>query len=115
MLYRPKSIDELRTPVKLLIPTTTMYNGVRRPTYSTTGDVIFVNWKSRQGTETTINGVYSILDTAEVTTWYRPDIKSDCRLMLEDGRVYRIITDPENIDMANRILMFKVERVKGGV
>lgn len=115
MIYQPKDAREMRTPIKLLAPMgTEKYNGVTKNTYPTDGDVIFVNWKAYGGTETTVNGVYSILDTALITTWYRPDIKANCRLLREDGAIYEIITEPENIEMQNRILSFKVERVKGG-
>lgn len=115
MIYKPKNAQEMKTPVKLLIPNgTTKYNGVNRLTYPTDGDVIYVNWKSYMGTETTVNGVYSILDTALITTWYRPDIKANCRLLREDGLIYEIISPPENIEEQNVYCVFKVERVKGG-
>lgn len=115
MIFQTKNAQEMRTPVKLLIPTgTEKYNGVSRMTYPTDGDVIFVNWKAYGGTEQTVNGVYSIIDTAVITTWYRPDITSSCRLLREDGAVYEIIGEPENIEMQNQIITFKVERVKGG-
>lgn len=113
-MFRPKEIDELRTPVKLLVPTYGVKNGVATKTYPADGDLIFVNWKTYGGTETTVNGVYSILDTANVTTWYRPDIAANCRLLRQDGKVYEIISEPENIDLGNRFCTFKVERVKGG-
>lgn len=113
-MFRPNAINELRTPVKLLTPTYTAYNGVEIKAYPVDGDLIFVNWKTYGGTETTVNGVYSILDTAEITTWYRPDIKANCRLLREDGTVYEIISEPENIDLNNRFCVFKVQRVKGG-
>ena len=74
-----------------------------------------MNWKSRGGTETTVNGVVSILDTAIVTTWYRSDITSGCRLKLEDGRIYDVVSEPENIEERNIFLQFKVQRAKGGV
>lgn len=115
MIYKDKNAHEMRTPVKLLIPTETeRYNGVNRCTYPADGDVIFVNWKSYGGTETTVNGVYSILDTALITTWYRSDIAANCRLLREDGAVYEIMNEPENIEMQNVLLIFKVQRVKGG-
>jgi hypothetical protein len=115
VIYKDKNAHEMRTPVKLLIPIgTERYNGVNRCTYSTDGDVIFVNWKSYGGTETTVNGVYSILDTALITTWYRPDIAANCRLLREDGAIYEIMNEPENIEMQNVFLTFKVQRVKGG-
>ena len=116
MQYRPKDKNELRTPVKLLIPTgTERYNGVNRCTYPADGDVIFVNWKSYGGTETTVNGVYSIIDTAVITTWYRADIMAKSRLVREDGAVYEVISEPDNIEMQNVFVQFKVQRVKGGV
>ena len=115
MMYRPKNADEFRTPVKLLIPNGSIkYNGVNRSTYPDDGDVIFVNWKSYGGTETTVNGVWSILDTADVTTWYRPDITANCRLLCENGTIYEIKSKPEDIELQHVYLSFKVERVKGG-
>lgn len=116
MSYKPKTINELRTAVQLLIPTgNTKVNGVARSTYPSTGDVIFVNWKTYGGTEQPVNGVYSVIDTAQITTRYRPDIAVNCRLLREDGKVYEIISEPENADLNNRYLEFKVERVKGGL
>lgn len=116
MGYKPKAINEIKTAVKLLIPTgTTKVNGVTRNTYPNDGDVIFVNWKAYGGTEQTVNGVYSILDTATITTRYRPDIKSNCRILREDGALYNIISEPDNTEMNNKYCTFKVERVKGGV
>lgn len=116
MSYKPKAINELRTAVKLLIPTgTSKVNGVTCNTYPEDGDVIFVNWKTYGGTEQTVNGVYSILDTADITTRYRPDIKANCRLLREDGAIYQIKSEPENCDLNNKYCEFKVERVKGGV
>lgn len=116
MSYKPKSINELRKAVKLLIPTgITKVNGVTRHTYPADGDVIFVNWKTYGGTVQTVNGVISVIDTANVTTRYRGDITINCRLLREDGKIYEIISDPENTDLNNKYLEFKVERVKGGL
>ena len=62
-----------------------------------------------------MNGLYSVRDTANVETWFRPDITGDCRIGLrESGAVYDIISEPENINMKNLYLKMKVERVKGG-
>lgn len=115
-MFTPRETYELRTAVELFsAPTITTYNGVRTKTYSETGEKIFVNWKSRGGTETNVNGIISILDTAVVTTWYRPEITSGARLKLEDGRIYEIVSEPENIEERNIFLQFKVQRAKGGV
>lgn len=113
MIYSPKEMQQLRTAAKLLTPKAeTQTLGVYRATYEDKG-VIFCNWKTYGGTEQTVDGVYSVIDTATVTTWYRSDITSRCRLQLGDA-VYEIINEPENIEQQNRVLQFKVRRVKGG-
>ena len=117
MSYKPRNICELRTAVKLLkVENVKKSGGVTRYEYTNPAEaeVIFVNWKTFGGTEQTVNGVYSILDTADITCRYRPDIVAACRLLREDGAVYQIKSEPENTDMNNRYLEFKVERVKGG-
>lgn len=114
-MYRPSEMNELRTPVKLLVPTSVEKKvGVERYIYPTDGDVIFVNWKSFGGTESVVNGILSIIDTATVTTWYRPDIAAKCRLRREDGAVYEIVSEPENIELGGKFCRFKVQRAKGG-
>ena len=106
-------MQQLRTAVKLLAPKAeTQTLGVYRATYEDKG-TIFCNWKTYGGTEQTVDGVYSVIDTATVTTWYRPDITSKCRVKLGEA-VYEIINEPENIEQQNRVLQFKVRRVKGG-
>lgn len=115
-MFTPKETYELRTAVELFsAPTVTTYNGVRTKTYSKNGEIIFVNWKSYGGTESVNDGIVSILDTATVTTWYRADITSGCILKLADGRAYEVISEPENIEMQNRFVQFRVQRAKGGV
>lgn len=103
------------TPIKLLVPTHQTVKGVKKKVYPNDGELLFCSFKTYGGTERNINGVYSIEDTANVETWFRPDIKSDCRIILADtGAVYEIINEPENIEMRNQYSKFKVKRIKGG-
>lgn len=113
MIFTPKNANEYRTPIMLLTPVSSQVLGVARSTYTECG-VIFCNWKTYGGTEQTVNGVYSIIDTAIVTTWYRPDITAGCRVRCIDGTLYEVINKPENIEQQNRVLQFKVRRVEGG-
>lgn len=103
-------------PLKLLLPTITKTGGVRVKTYDdANGILIYGTFKTYGGTDQTVNGVYSVVDTAEIVTWYRPDITSDCVLALaETGARYEIMGEPENIDRRNQFLKLKVQRVKGG-
>ena len=102
-------------PVELLIPSYTSAKGVESKSYPSTGLRINCSWKTYGGTETDIDGVFAVLKTATVVTWYRPDIKSDCRLrLMQTGEEYEIIGEPENIDMRCQFLRLKVKAVTGG-
>ena len=112
-------------PLLLLLPTITKSNGVRVKSYDdANGILIYGTFKTYGGTDQTVNGVYSVVDTAEIVTWFRPDITSDCVIALaetgaryeiaETGARYEIMGEPENIDRRNQFLKLKVQRVKGG-
>lgn len=103
------------TPCELLIPTYSRVKGVDVKTMPQNGVRINVSWKTYGGTEIATNGVMTVLDTAIVETWYRPDIKADCRVrLLATGQVYEIYGVPENIEMRNQFVKFKVRAVEGG-
>ena len=75
----------------------------------------FGSFKTYGGTEKTVNGVYSIEDTANIETMYRPDITGVCRIArAEDKAVFDIINEPEDINQRHQFLKFKVKRLKGG-
>ena len=104
-------------PLKLLIPTGSRSYGVRGKTYPDVshGVLFYGTFQTFGGTEKRDNGVYSIEDTAIIKCVYRPDIKSDCRVVNAiTGAVYEIINEPENLNMQNKYRQFKVRRVKGG-
>lgn len=111
-MYRPK--DNFNVPMKVLVPTYTNVSGVSKKNFPADGDLIYGSFKTYGGTERDVNGVYSIEDTANIETWYDPRIKSDCRIKLESGVTYEIINEPENIELRNQFMKFKVKRVKGG-
>lgn len=114
-MYRPQS--PFNVPMYCLIPTYTTVNGVRKKTFPAVSSGILFNgsFKTYGGTERDVNGLYSVEDTAIVETWYRPDITSGCRIALANtGAVYEVLGEPENIEMRNQVLKFKVTRVKGG-
>ena len=116
--YKPDLSNQI--PLILLVPTYTSVQGVTKKTYPTIEDALnnqglfFGSFKTYGGTERDVNGVYSIEDTANIETWFRPDIKSDCRVALETGEIYDIINEPEDVNKRHQYLKFKVRRVKGG-
>ena len=103
------------TAIELFIPTYSSAKGIGYKSYPDEGIKLFCSFKTYMGTETTTNDVYTIIDTANIETWYRPDIKSDCRIkVLSTGDVYEIIGKPENINMRNQFIKFRVHAVEGG-
>lgn len=125
--YRPDLSNSI--PLILLIPTWENVSGVNKKKYPTIEEALsvkdkndnpvnlfFGTFKTYGGTERDVNGVYSIEDTAKIETWFRPNIKSDCHIAVADtGAIYDILGEPENINMRNQFLKFKVTRVKGKV
>lgn len=113
MTYKPKA--RFSTPMYLFQPSTALVNGVRTKTYPDTGTLFYGSFKTYGGTETTSNGLLVVEDTADVETYYNPDIKSDCIVELAaTGKRYEIISEPENISMENQYMKFKVRIKKGG-
>lgn len=76
-------------------------------------DDIYISFRTFGGTETVKNDILVVENTATVQTWYRPDITAGSRLKI-GGLEYDILGTPENINMANQYLQFKVRAVKGG-
>lgn len=113
--YRPPL--PFSTALRLLIPTQSTSYGVKENTFPAveSGELFYGSFKTYGGTEVNSNGLISVEDTATIDTWYRPDIKSGCRVAIAGtNAVYEILGEPENIDMRNQFLQFKVTRVKGG-
>ena len=106
------------TRIELLIPTYSDKKGVQVKTYPASGIGLNCSFKTYGGTRITekdTNGAFTILDTAVVETWFRPDIKSDCAIkLLATGDIYEITGKPENINMRNPFIRFNVQAVEGG-
>lgn len=60
------------------------------------------------------DGVYTLVNTAVIDTWFRPDIKGDCQIYLcENEQVYDIVSDPEDIEFRHQYMQFKVRKAGG--
>lgn len=111
-MYRPKR--RFSVPMALLTPKWETANGVRKKVYPTASEIIHGSFVTYGGTETTVNGVSGLENTAVVESYFRPDIKADCRILLLDtGEVYEIMGQPENIEMRNKFVKFKVKALRG--
>ena len=111
-MYRPSKT--FSSAFKLLNPVTEKVGTKVVKTYPSDGSVINCSFVTFGGSETVVNGVISIQDTGTIDTWYRPDITSESRLVrLSDGRVFEVIGEPENIEMRNQFLKFRVHSLRG--
>jgi hypothetical protein len=112
MNYEPKLFI---TPLSFETATYETIKGVRKKVYSSP-IMFYGSFATWGGTERTENDLLVVENTAVIETWYRPDITSECRITnLWSGTKYEIIADPENIEMRNQYLRFKIRAIKGGV
>lgn len=114
-MYRPSEAAQMTTPMRLQVPVASTAYGVSTKGWRDVEGVLMVNFKTYGGTEKAVNGILAVEDTANITCWFRPDITGNCRLIrLTDNAAFEILGEPENIEMRNQFLKFKVRRVKGG-
>ena len=110
MSYRPK--EPFNTVVSLYNPTYKTVKGVTVKEYQLIG-TLNCSFKTYGGTESTVNGVLTVIDTANVETWFRPDITSSSQIRL-GAKVYEVMGEPEDIEQRHQFIKFKVRGVKGG-
>ena len=112
MNYRPDFPYD--TPVELFNPSYETIKGVTKKVYPEKPvDVIFCKFRTYGGTESNVNGQLTVVDTANIETWYRPDITSASMIKL-GAKEYEVIGEPEDIEQRHQILKFKVRGVNGG-
>lgn len=102
--------------MKLLVPVESYSYGVLTKTYSepANSETIFGSFKTFGGTENIQDGVFTLIDTAVVNTWYRPDITADCRIYICDtGAIYEIAGEPEDIALRHQYMQFHLRKVGG--
>ncbi len=112
--YKPSA--PFNVPMKLLVPTGQMVYGTKVKDFSNpdNSELFYGSFRTFGGTENLQDGVYTVIDTAVIDTWYRPDIKADCQIYLCDTKQrYDIVSDPEDIDFRHQYLQFKVRKVGG--
>lgn len=102
--------------MRILKPTTVKVKGVGKKDFTKPGESeqIFGSFRTFGGTESTVNDLYTVVDTATINTWFRPDITSDCRIYVEETQAtYEILATPEDIEMRHQYLQIRVQKVGG--
>lgn len=110
MSYRPS--EPFTTVISLYNPTYKTVKGVTVKEYQLEG-TLNCSFKTYGGTESVVNEQLTVVDTANVETWYRPDITSASQIRL-GAKVYEVMGEPEDIEQRHQFLKFKVRGVKGG-
>lgn len=112
--YRPFS--PFTVPMRLLSPSGERVSGALKKAFTKPEEspLFFGSFRTFGGSEAERDGEYIVVDTATVETWYRPDIKSNCRIYLCDsGEEYDIIATPEDIDRRHQFLHLRLRKVGG--
>ena len=113
--YRPA--EPFNVAMRLLIPTVEVIKGVPKKTYPSNPDDCFLfygSFRTFGGTESTVNDLFTVVDTATIDTWYDPQFKADCRIYLCDtGETYEIMATPENINRRNQHMQVRVRKIGG--
>ena len=114
-MARYKSTTPFTVPMRLLVPEKTeRVYGVAVKTMPEDPPLFYGSFRTFGGTENVRDGVDSVVNTATIDTWYRPDITADCRIELaETGEIYEIVADPEDIDRRHQFMQIKVRRAGG--
>lgn len=118
-MYKPHT--PYNVPFRILTPTLSVTKGNREKSYAESQTTFFCSFRTFGGTESTENGIYSVVDTATLETWYTPELTAAVRIRIlptdgssETGEEYEVLGTPENIEMRNQYLLCKVKRVTGG-
>lgn len=111
-MYKPNL--PFAVPMFLFIPSFVTAKGSTKKSYPSSGELFYCSFRTFGGTEKVVNDVISVEDTAVIETWYRPDVTADCIIQDENGTKYEILGTPENIEMRNQFLKFKIRAVRGG-
>lgn len=97
----------------LYIPDYVTAKGSTKKNYRKLSD-FYCSYRTFGGTEIESNGALVVENTAVIETWYNPDITSNCRVATPDGSFFEILGTPENINMRNQFMRFKIREIKGG-
>ena len=109
--YTPRS--PFAVPFRIETATKTAVKGVAVKTYKDTGNVYFGAFKTFGGTESVTDGVYAVINTATLETWYTPELTASARVILADtGEVFEVAGTPEDIDRRHQHMIAKLKGVE---
>lgn len=112
--YRPA--EPFNVAMRLLIPTVTTVKGVPKKTWPDPEEspLFYGSFRTFGGTESTVNDLFTVVDTGTIDTWYRPDFSADCRIYLsETGEIFELMASPEDINRQHQYTQLRVRKIGG--
>lgn len=109
--YKPAT--PFNVPFKILIPDKKTVKGTTVKIFKVLEEQYFCSFKTFGGTEKVANNIIITEDTAVIETWYTPLITASCNIIIHN-KTYEIMGTPENINMQNQYMKFKVRCINGG-
>lgn len=112
----PNMASRMYTPAHVLKCEYVSNKGQNRKQYKENEETVFIAFSNFQGTENVTDGVITTIETATICAPFIPDLTNSDRIkLLDDNSEWEIINAPENWNMQNTHLVFKVQRYKSGV
>ncbi len=113
-MYKPCRAAEMVTPATHQKPTYTKVYGREQKTYTDAPRPHIRGKFKQKGTgDVTANGLYTVNEKTTFSTWYKPDIESGDRLII-NGVTYEIKGKPENVEGRGRYCVCTLETIEGG-
>lgn len=113
-MYKPCRVSEMVTRAIHQKPTVSTVNGREQKIFA---DAPRPNlrgkFKQRGAGEVTANGLYVVNEKTTYQTWYKSDLNSGDRLII-DGVAYEVKGKPENVEGRGRYCVCNLEAIEGG-
>lgn len=83
-MFKP-NVQQMSTAIRIQHRTESLVNGAPDISYQDADPALdFCNWKGKGGTESVQSGSVTVIDTADLTMWFRPDVTERDRVIPED-------------------------------
>ena len=113
-MYKPCRVAEMVTPAIHQKPQISPVYGREQKTYiNAPAPNLRGKFKQKGAGEVTANGLYVVNEKITFTTWFKSDLESGDRLII-NGLPYEIKGKPENVEGRGRYCVCNLETIEGG-
>lgn len=113
-MFKPCRASEMVTPAThQKSKYTTIYGREQKTFANAPRPNLRGKFKQKGTSEMTANGLTVVNKKTTFTTWYKSDLESGDRLII-NGVAYEIKGDPENVEGRGRYCVCELEAIKGG-